>query len=577
MTSDAGFTRRGLIGGAAAGAAATALARPRSAEAADALSADVVVVGAGLAGLSAARRLVDKGRSVVVLEARDRVGGRTLTRTANGVALDVGGQWIGPTQDRMAALARELGVATFQTYNSGDNVYYRQGSARRFSSSGPLGPIPPDVPGAVEAGAALALLDDMASKIPRDKPWTADNAKEYDSQTFETWKQNHTASEGGRLLLDLGIEAVFACEPRDVSLLFVLFYIAAAGNESTIGTFERLINTAGGAQETRFVGGSQQLSVGLAHRLGARVHLNAPVRTINQTASGVRVDADGVTVNAQRAIVAMAPALTAGIEFEPQLPPRRAQLVQRYPMGSVFKCQAIYDKPFWRDAGLTGQVVSDTAPARITFDNTPKDGSPGVMLGFIEGEAARAWADRSPADRRAAVLDNFAKYFGEQARTPRDYLEMSWQDERWSRGCYEGYTAPGVLLDYGSAIREPVSRVHWAGTETSPIWNGYMEGAVRSGDRAADEVLPLLGAVAQTKAPAKKPPSTTTAPRATPRRERRAAARARGGVKAVSKHDSSGLPFTGLGLAGLFAAALGLGASGEALRRAARSDEPDEA
>jgi len=577
LAGQAGFTRRGLIGGAAAGAAGATLARPHSAQAADTLSADVVVIGAGLAGLSAARRLVDRGRSVVVLEARDRVGGRTLTRNVNGASLDVGGQWIGPTQDKMAALARELGVGTFKTYNEGNNLYYRNGSGRPYSSSGPLGPIPPDVPGAAEAGAALALLDDMASKIPRDKPWTAENAREYDSQTFETWKLNHTVSEGGRLLLDLGIEAVFACEPRDVSLLFVLFYIAAAGNESTVGTFERLINTGGGAQETRFVGGSQQLSLGLAKRLGARVHLSSPVRTIVQTAGGVRVEADGVTVSAQRAIVAMAPALTAGIEFEPQLPPKRAQLVQRYPMGSVFKCQAIYDRPFWRDAGLTGQVVSDTEPARITFDNTPKDGSPGVMLGFIEGEAARKWAERSADDRRAAVLANFADYFGPQARSPRHYLEMSWQDERWSRGCYEGYTAPGVLLDYGSAIREPVSRVHWAGTETSPIWNGYMEGAVRSGERAAEEVLPLLGGAARTQSPAKKDSPAATAPRARRRRERHTAARARGQAKGVGKRDSSGLPFTGLGLAGMFAAALGLGASGEALRRAARSDEADEA
>jgi len=316
MDGSAGLTRRGLIGGAAAGAAAGAFGRPERAQAAETLSADVVVIGAGLAGLSAARRLADQGRSVVVLEARDRVGGRTLTRTANGVALDVGGQWIGPTQDRMAALAGELGIGTFKTFNQGDNLYYRNGSGRRFSSSTPvLGPVPPDVPGAAEAGVAIALLNDMATGVPRETPWTAAAAREYDGQTFETWKLDHTVSDGGRFLLDVGTEAVFACEPRDLSLLFVLFYIAAAGNEATPGTFERLINTAGGAQETRFVGGSQQISVALARRLGTRVHTSTPVRRIVQSDGGVLVEADGLAVNAQRAIVAMAPALTTAMDF----------------------------------------------------------------------------------------------------------------------------------------------------------------------------------------------------------------------------------------------------------------------
>jgi len=477
----------------------------------------------------------------------------------------------------MAALAAELGIATFKTFNEGDNIYYRNGSGRRFSSSTPvLGPVPPDVPGAVEAGAALALLNDMAAGVPREAPWTAAAAREYDGQTFETWKLDHTVSDGGRFLLDVGTEAVFACEPRDVSLLFVLFYIAAAGNETTPGTFERLINTGGGAQESRFVGGSQQISSALARRLGTRVHTSAPVRRIVQSGSGVRAEADGLAVDAQQAIVAMAPALTAAIDFEPALPSQRAQLIQRYPMGSVFKCQAIYDKPFWRDDGLTGQVVGDAEPVRITFDNSPREGTPGVMLGFIEGEAARVWSEKPPGERRAAVLDNFASYFGERARTPIDYVEMSWQDEIWSRGCYEGFTAPGVLLNYGPAIRTPVGRVHWAGTETSPIWNGYMEGAVRSGERAAGEVLPLLSRSTATPPPAAAPEARRKG-RQPRRARRRDPARTPGKEAGPVETKGSGLPFTGLELAGLVAAALGLGASGAAMRRAARNEGADDA
>jgi monoamine oxidase len=329
--------------------------------------------------------------------------------------------------------------------------------------------------------------------VPCDQPWTAPNAAEWDGQTVETWKQNNLATDNGRFLLDVGIEAVFAAEARDLSLLFLLFYIASAGNESTPGTFERLINTGGGAQESRFVGGSQLVSIRMAKRLDKRVVLGAPARRIEQSRSGVRVFSDaGLVASGKRVIVAMAPSLAGRIEYRPALPALRDQLTQRVPNGSVIKCEAVYDKPFWRDAGLTGQAVSDASPVRITFDNTPPDGSPGVLLGFIEGTAAREYTRKTASERRAAVLNNFATYFGDRALKPTAYYEMNWSTDPWTRGCYTGFMPPGVLLDYGAALRRPVGRIHWAGTETATIWAGYMDGAVRSGQRAAKEALAAL-------------------------------------------------------------------------------------
>jgi monoamine oxidase len=499
-TSPGGVTRRRLIGAAAATAAASALpARAQAATKAKAApggataTADVVIVGAGLAGLTAARDLVAAGRSVVVLEARDRVGGGVLNvDLGDGVITEGGAEFIGPTQDRIAALAKDVGVQTFPTYNTGDNIYFRNGMATRYSSSGPLGPVPPDPTGAVEAEKAILQLDQMAKTIPLDAPWTAPKAREWDSQTFETWKLANVLTPSGRFLLDVAITSIFSCEPRDVSLLFVLFYLAAAGNESNPGSIERLVNTGGGAQERRFVGGSQLVPIKLAERLGDRVVLSQPVRRIVTENGTVTAIADGYSVAAKRAIVAVPPPLTARIEYSPQLPALRDQLTQRMPMGTVMKVHAVYPEPFWRAAGLTGQAVADTPPAQATFDNTPPSGRPGILMAFVEAQAARQRLGASREDLRREVLKNFSDYFGPQAATPTSFHVSDWQEEIWTRGCPVCFTAPGVLLDYGRAIREPVDRIHWAGTETATFWNGYMDGAVRSGERAAREVLAAL-------------------------------------------------------------------------------------
>jgi monoamine oxidase len=441
--------------------------------------ADVVVVGAGLAGLTAAREIERAGNKAIVLEARDRVGGRTLNHPiGDGKVVEVGGQWIGPGQDRIAALARELGVATFPTHSQGQNAIEFNGKLTRYRGTIPR--IGPHV--LADVAQAQLKIARLARTIPLEAPWAANNARRLDSQTFETWLRRNVYTRGGRALIALSIEAVWAVEPADVSLLHVLFYARSAGG------FDRLLDTDGGAQQDRFVGGSQLISIKLADGL-ADVRLNAPVRRIEHAQDGVTLHADGHTVRARSVIVAIPPTLTSRIAYDPPLPGHRDQLTQRMPQGSVIKCMAIYERPFWRDDGLSGQATSDTGPAKVVFDNSPPDGSPGVLLGFLEGERARVIGRLPAEERREAVLRGLERLFGPEAASPVDFVERSWAEEEWTRGCYGCYMPPGAWTSFGDALRAPIGPIHWASAETATVWNGYMDGAVQSGERAAREAL----------------------------------------------------------------------------------------
>jgi monoamine oxidase len=495
------LTRRRFLGAAVATGAAAAVPTGQ-AQAAPATSArrrrrkrhaDVVVVGGGFAGLTAARQIHAAGKSVLVLEARNRVGGRAHNLDLpGGEVTERGATFIGPTQDHIAQLAREMGVGTFDTYDNGQNVYINGGQRLLYSDSGLTGTAPPDPLIVPELTKVVAQLDQMSTEIPINSPWTAANAAAYDGQTLETWVQNNSATERFRHIIPVATRPVFGAEPRELSLLFVLFYIAASGNESNPGTFERNFNTRGGAQQTRFLGGSQSIARKMRRRLDGRVLLRQPVRQIRQDRHGAHVITDHVTVRAKRVIVAVPPTLAGRIDYHPAMPAARDQLTQRLRQGTLTKVTAIYDRPFWRDEGLSGTALNPDGLVQATFDDSPPSGTPGVVFGFVGGDSARAHAAMSLNGRRAQILEELAAFFGPAARHPVNYRETRWSEEKWTRGCPVGIAGPGTLLSYGHALREPVGRLHWAGTETSTYWNGYMDGAVRSGERAASEVLAAL-------------------------------------------------------------------------------------
>lgn len=447
------------------------------------LKCDVAVVGAGMAGLTAARELMHQGLSVIVLEGRDRVGGRTLSKTLdNGVTIDLGGQWVAPTQKRVMALIEEFNVGIFKTYTAGDSLALVNGKTFRYQGTIPLR----DDESSADLMACIASLESLAASVPLERPWDHPDAKRLDNMTFAQWIDENTTSEFANFVFKWLAPAVFSVEASELSALHAAFYFGAAGG------VDHLTSTDGGGQDSRFHTGFQTLSLKIAEQIGEVIKLEQVVSKIEQDENGARVHTDSLLISAKRVVVAVPPALASRIRYLPALPAARDALTQRMPMGTALKMMVCYDKPFWREDGLSGMVFSEEDTPQLIYDNSPEDGRCGILLLFCEGAAARAWGQRSLESREDAMISVLVKCFGAKASDYIEYIEQYWVAEEFSRGCYAGSMPPGAWTSLGAALRDPVGLIHWAGTETATCWNGYVEGAIQSGERVTREIVDSL-------------------------------------------------------------------------------------
>jgi monoamine oxidase len=440
-------------------------------------------VGAGLSGLCAASELAKRGVSCVVIEARDRVGGRMVRQPViEDGWIDLGGQWVGPTQTAILEVVKSLGISTFDSYVEGSTVLYYAGARSVISGSlAPVNPLPA-IPGVTEGDLVAAQklsdqLDQLATTVNIAQPWLTPNAAALDNQTVTNWLDANTSSAFAKFLVGSSVSGN-GDDPDEISMLFLLYENATSPQAEE-------------PEKWLLHGAAGQIPPRLAAALGDRVILGQPVFEIAQGASGVTITTEGAIYSGQYAIVAVPPYLAGAISYQPAMPAMRLQLTQRYPMQTVIKNACIYPTAWWREEGVSGTALSQL-PACLTADSSPPSGRPGILTSFFSGPGAVALETKSLAERRQTAISNLVTYFGPRAANPSQYIEANWPAEQWSGGAFNGFLGPGVLSTFGPALRAPVGRIHWAGTETATEWAGYFDGAVRAGQDAASEVMVRL-------------------------------------------------------------------------------------
>lgn len=452
---------------------------------------DVIVVGAGYAGLVAAYRLGQSGHKVTLIEASSRVGGRTLDHEVSGMRLELGGQYIAPEQHRVLGLIKELGLETYLSYGEGNSFFSFNGKVAPYKGSPAkclvegLGQ-PESIQEEIENG--LKTLEQLFPQIPKDTPWTAPQAQFLDSLTFQTWLEATQPSLLVRNFFRFMTNQGFSTDPEEISLLQMLWFLNTSHGLPPWAV--------GGPQSYRIRGGTQLLAMRLAEKISGKILFNEPVLSIEQKNDRVWVHTLEKHYEAQAAIVCLPPQLLAQLRYDPILPADLFRAFSAFQIGNAMKVQAVYDRPFWRDKGWSGSGIIYEGPQTFTYDNSGPDGVPGVLLGFITASRATIWNRKSVEERKKAVLDAWAAVFGAAVLNPIEYVEMDWAQDPFIRGGHGCHLPPGVWCELGSALggshMPRFGRIFWAGSDLAKDWNGYLEGALFAGEQTALEVEEVL-------------------------------------------------------------------------------------
>ncbi|WP_267895952.1 flavin monoamine oxidase family protein [Renibacterium salmoninarum] len=447
------------------------------------LSTDVVVVGAGPSGLTTAWRLKQAGYNVVVLEARDRVGGRTWTNTIDGAVLEIGGQWVSPDQTALKSLLTELGLEMFDRYRDGDSIYLaHDGGRTRYTGD----MFPASEHTVAEMDRLIGILDGLAADVGATAPWSHFRARELDTISFYHWLRQHSDDEEACNNIGLFIAGGMLTKPAHAfSTLQAVLMSASAGSFSNLTDEDFIL-------DKRVIGGMQQVSERLAAKLGTDVRLNSPVRTIRWTEDGVTVEADGVVVEGRRVVMAVPPNLYSRVSFDPPLPRRQHQMHQHQSLGLVIKVHAVYETPFWRADGLSGTGFGADELVQEVYDNSNYKDSRGTLVGFISDEKADHVFELSEVDRRVQILKSLANYLGPQAQEPVVYYESDWGSEEWTRGAYAASYDLGGLHRYGADQLKPVGPIHWSSSDLAAEGYQHVDGAVRMGEYTASNLVDSL-------------------------------------------------------------------------------------
>jgi len=444
---------------------------------------DVIIIGAGFAGLSAAKSLKENGvENFLVLEARDRVGGRTKPGTIAGLDIDLGGMWLGPTQTSLASWAEQMQVQTYSTPMKGKGCFRIKGKDHHGEGE--------DIDGlfnlleGVDYLNSRRKLSKLSDRLDCEAPWDHPQAAELDAMTVEQWLQANVRTERTRIAYRLICFSLFCAEASQMSMLFFIHYVKSGDG------LEVILSAMGdGAQRYLFHGSVHQIARKVGEELGDKLRLSQAVHAIEWSDDKAVITTADNRYEARKVIISVPATLIPKIDFSPALPMAKAAFHNRLSMGSAIKYWIAYDRPFWRDKGLNGMVFVDDHPCAPCFDVSPPGQPKGIIAGFFDGNNALDYSDRGQDARRDLLIEMLAEHLGEEARSPIEYVDNDWTGEEWSGGCYGAYAPPGIYARYGEWLRKPIGPLHWAGTETSAQWTGYIDGAIRSGERAAGEVL----------------------------------------------------------------------------------------